>query len=763
MFSRIFSSCLIACLAITLQVSAKEIKPIDRFIEQIKETHTLTAVNNLWHSHQDDALQARILKQVSAAKQLDIDFANLSALVRNKPFAIDLEVPSINGGAPYHIELGRYDYFTNDFQIVAHQDGKKDTKVDYTPGVYYSGVVKDIPGSIVAFSFFNEEVYGIFSIPGEGNFVLVPNTMVGNSFGNQHYILYNDKDILDKTNAPGCTADQLPEMDSWSAAAKTTTLVNAKTYRNCSNVTIFELADFATYTSKGRSTTAVANFATAHFNNMATLYRNEHVMMAQKYIQINTATDQYQTLPASSIRWLAKFGYYTKDTLHGANLALMLTTKHGTMGGVAWLRQLCGSYSTRDSSGPYAFANIDNGAVVNFPTYSWNVEVTTHELGHSLGSPHTHRCCWNPTGTGRTAIDGCYTLEGTCANPGRPTAGGTIMSYCHLVSTGINFSNGFGPQPGDTIRYFVRTNTCDTVFKPTTVISTANRMITANRECTDIATSMTYFWHDNNTADHADDTLVLMMQKGANNIGTLDTAGFTVASGTTASYGSNTGLAITFPTGTLGLLPTNTGIRRYWKVTAPRVATSNVEVIFPFTKVDSSDVDGTVAGLALSPAKYSAYKTTGTVDPNPTLGFTGGTASNFTILSNGTMASATNWALERIGNNYFAHMVMTNVSGGGSLFYTYKWGVGVHGVLNNSDLISIYPNPTKTQWNLVLSSQCVGTTIFNLYSVDGRFLKAQTLDNSKENIIDASELPNGLYFYKVVNAQQIFSGTLMKD
>src|SRR5204863_5563551 len=27
------------------------------------------------------------------------------------------------------------------------------------------------------------------------------------------------------------------------------------------------------------------------------------------------------------------------------------------------------------------------------------------------------------------------------------SVGGTIMSYCHLISAGINFANGFGPQP----------------------------------------------------------------------------------------------------------------------------------------------------------------------------------------------------------------------------------------------------------------------------------------------------------------------------
>jgi hypothetical protein len=83
------------------------------------------------------------------------------------------------------------------------------------------------------------------------------------------------------------------------------------------------------------------------------------------------------------------------------------------------------------------------------PTYSWSVEVVTHEFGHLLGSQHTHACVWNGN---NTAIDGCYTTEGGCANPGIPSGGGTIMSYCHLTNTGINFTKGFGTQPGNIIR-----------------------------------------------------------------------------------------------------------------------------------------------------------------------------------------------------------------------------------------------------------------------------------------------------------------------
>jgi hypothetical protein len=72
------------------------------------------------------------------------------------------------------------------------------------------------------------------------------------------------------------------------------------------------------------------------------------------------------------------------------------------------------------------------------------VMVITHEMGHLMGSNHTHACVWNGN---NTAIDGCAAVEGDCARPGNPPTGGTIMSYCHLQGVGINFNKGFGPQP----------------------------------------------------------------------------------------------------------------------------------------------------------------------------------------------------------------------------------------------------------------------------------------------------------------------------
>ncbi|MBK9226685.1 MAG: hypothetical protein IPL67_06475 [Ignavibacteria bacterium] len=80
-------------------------------------------------------------------------------------------------------------------------------------------------------------------------------------------------------------------------------------------------------------------------------------------------------------------------------------------------------------------------------TYSWTINVVTHEMGHNLGSRHTHSCTW-PVGNGGAlgAIDSCYNAEGGCFPNPRPRIG-TIMSYCHLWPTnqggGVNLASGF--------------------------------------------------------------------------------------------------------------------------------------------------------------------------------------------------------------------------------------------------------------------------------------------------------------------------------
>lgn len=109
-------------------------------------------------------------------------------------------------------------------------------------------------------------------------------------------------------------------------------------------------------------------------------------------------------------------------------------------GGVAYVPGLCDSFHSPTNGYAYAYAgSIAGNFDVHSPSTVWDIVVTTHELGHNFGTHHTH--CYSPT------VDECYGSEGGCyagatsLPSGCPGAGqncGTIMSYCHLLSGGIN-------------------------------------------------------------------------------------------------------------------------------------------------------------------------------------------------------------------------------------------------------------------------------------------------------------------------------------
>jgi hypothetical protein len=776
MFRRLLQKCIVALVLLqTTAIYARENTHIEGFIERVKLTNRFVTVSDIWQPD-NNFDKKELLKNVSEVQPLTISYLNLANFMHQKSTAINLVIP-VAGGESYTLELARYDFLTNDFEVHSVGENGANKLESYTPGLYYRGVVKGVPGSVVAFSFFNNEVYGLFSIPNVGNFVLVPNTMVGEDYNyNQHYIVYNDQDLLIKDRAPQCHADELPRNDMWqSPAAKTTTTLNNKVYVNCKEVRSMMVADYSMYVRKGSSVTNCTNYITSLYNNISVLYKNEGIMTVLKYVQVNTATDPYQTLPAQSNRWLTKFGYVTSTSaggLNGCDLAMLLTTKYGSMGGIAWLGVMCAFYNPTDSLGAFAFCNINNStstSVPAFPTYGWDVNATTHEMGHNLGSPHTHRCCWNPPAR-ITAIDKCYTLEGTCANPSPlyPSGGGTIMSYCHLQSVGVNLSNGFGQQPGDTVRFYLKGtgSSCGNVYRPDSTLTLPNKTVVANNECTDLTTGITYYWKDANTAKHSDDTLVLMIKKNGNNIGNLNSTAFNVSMTTLASYGGGTGVNVSFPSGTSGVASAgnNYSMRRYFNIT-PVGSTSlstAVNIGIPITAADTNDVNGSVPGPTAPLTNFRTYIAKSPIDANPSGSFPSASASDITVCSysSGTPTTGRWYKYPTTGNCAIAMMQVTRLGGGGA-FYANGSVSGI-GNINEMEGVDIFPNPTNTVWNIVLPESSEQTMDFQLYSADGRMVQSQVLHTGTINAVNAGELPTGMYFFRMVSGGKVYTGNLMK-
>jgi len=112
-------------------------------------------------------------------------------------------------------------------------------------------------------------------------------------------------------------------------------------------------------------------------------------------------------------------------------------------GGIAYLPGVCSAFFA------YGVSNLD--ADVSFPvaSYTWDVDVVAHELGHNLGANHTH--CYSPP------IDRCWNQENGCYNGVAVPQVGETMSYCHLVASK---QIGFHGVIGDILRGFAESASC---------------------------------------------------------------------------------------------------------------------------------------------------------------------------------------------------------------------------------------------------------------------------------------------------------------
>ena len=246
------------------------------------------------------------------------------------------------------------------------------------------------------------------------------------------------------------------------------TLQSAQSLPSWNCIRTFRLyfeCDFDLYTKRQSNVTNVVNYVTGMYNVVNTIFANENLVSQISEIFVWTSIDPFASNGNSS-NYLTAFRAFR--TVYNGDLAHLLRTRNTNLGGIAYLGTLCSSFFS------YAFSNINN-SYNNFPSYSWTINVVTHEIGHNLGSPQTHACSW-PGG----AIDNCNTTEGGCATGPAPINGGTIMSYCHLTSSGVNFNNGFGPLPGNLIRTSVANSVCLNVAANSSTIPLACLPTTSN-------------------------------------------------------------------------------------------------------------------------------------------------------------------------------------------------------------------------------------------------------------------------------------------
>ncbi len=165
--------------------------------------------------------------------------------------------------------------------------------------------------------------------------------------------------------------------------------------------------------------------------------------------------------PASQAQ-LTEFGTYWQNNQGGVQRAFALllsgkSTSGFSASGIAWLDRYC----TTNFVGSYSVNQIFHDSSV---PVSASVSLIAHEIGHNLGSVHTH--CYNPpvdqcfTGEGQ----GCYVGSVSC--PGGSGNPGTLMSYCN-----------FGPPSG------ANCGSNQLVFHPTVITRLTTRIAANTPAC----------------------------------------------------------------------------------------------------------------------------------------------------------------------------------------------------------------------------------------------------------------------------------------
>jgi metallopeptidase family M12-like protein len=424
----------------TRQVPGQGGKPMDAMIENLKRSGVEFPAVELFQAQEASASTLTLSRAaaqdvVSNAVVLNPDRRMALQLARGETQAMTLSLPHPSGKVgSVDLELTKVNIFADRFTVATSSTGGR--TVDYQESAHYRGVVKGLPGSLATLSVIGDEVVGMYSTPEQGNFVL--GRLGGDNPDNSH-ILYSEAD-LKAQNPHTCEMKDddtsIPQLDLEGPAPQVA--------GGC--VRIYVEADHDLFLNKG-SVTNTVNYITAFFNQSATLFANDNIAVSLSQVFVWDTPSPYSG--SSSGTLLSQFQSF-RNSFNG-DLGHLVALRGG--GGIAaGFNAFCNS----NTDARQCFSGI-NPTFSNVPTYSWTVEVFTHEMGHLMGSRHTHACVWNGN---NTPIDGCSTPEGGCARPGIPANGGTIMSYCHLTSAGINFTNGFGPQPGSLIRSRITSAPC---------------------------------------------------------------------------------------------------------------------------------------------------------------------------------------------------------------------------------------------------------------------------------------------------------------
>lgn len=376
------------------------------------------------------------LKGVGNSISVEIDSSSVSTLLAEQPDSIRLSIPAKDG--TIWVNVSKNNIFGDGFTVMSDST----TEAYETNDVFYGGKVEDEENSLVAINIVSGEITGFISSLKYGELSIGKTNEVSTT---SYMVHENTSDTL----VFNCLEIDPPNLKELQQLKKTEVSIQADVPRCVTKD--FELT-YEVFQKYG-SVTAATNWILNLFAGEKAIYKNEGIELVLGLVYVWTTPDGYNSNAATALQ---QFGDKRRnDPAFKGNIAQLIRGRDGgALSGIAYVDILC----NREYRFSYAEPMWTYAA---YPSYSWSVEVITHEDGHNIACPHTHNCNWELSPGVFGAIDNCYTTEGGCP-ASLPCAGcGTIMSYCHLNSAvGIQFRNGFGPIPGNRLRSRVNSGSC---------------------------------------------------------------------------------------------------------------------------------------------------------------------------------------------------------------------------------------------------------------------------------------------------------------
>ncbi|HTO16483.1 MAG TPA: M12 family metallo-peptidase [Edaphocola sp.] len=692
---------------------------------------------------------------VNNGKVLILNKEHLNFIHTNKPQTVSFSL--VLNNQERIINLERYDIFSSDFKSNRKIEQNKLISTEKPDGTFYRGYVSGDDYSLVALSFYKDEMGGVISLyndPGNYNIVL---NQANPGVRNENYLLFKDVDIINGANyAPFCQ-NGIEETFSYKSTASRGMGVTGENDLSCKTVTMALYGDYLLYQKNNSSLSSAQNYMTTLFNGIGALYQNDGIRVALKLVEISEAPDNYPTANSSQV--LYRFGndIATNTT---ADLMQMITgyttsSGHPPLGGLAWLDVLCQTplYSNPRKTyfGPFSMVNTKGLAnFPNVPVYSWDIQCSTHEFGHNLGSPHTHSCVWNGN---NTAIDGCAPTynstykDGNCAIGPIPTKG-TIMSYCHLLSNvGIGLSNGFGPQPASLIRDVIA-NYAPCLSQsnlPNKIVDIPSKTIFSNSFC--LNGNDLYCYDNKKDFNRFNDELVMIISNP--NIANLDLGNLEISMTTTDSYGSNHAVNAKDAPYLNGNTTKWFHGNRSWNIELNQTLSGTTKLSFPFIGQDKTDLNGSYPFMFNEEENMKLLVITNKpAAQNPLIANT----NDVILYPNGN--GSQNWQLSSNANYNLGEVTLNNQDFFGALFVTGNQPVGLNNIIN-SKLLQVYPNPVSETLNINASALDKKIEKIEIIDYLGRNLKVIDPKSMQINI-NTSALSKGMYILKCYTSDAVY-------